>query len=394
VEVIGACCGGTTYDNYATKVTLDQLYQQNITVNVTMYRDGNRSINSTFSITVAAGSLTAESGSFSVPLTESAGVEINSISPLTVMSYNGNYSTQGFNGGCGNEITATYAGVTITYEANSNILRFNSTQDVNTVLSQLDADYDYHNDTYEDQYPNLTAEQLDAMDAQTGFDQFKPFRDFENLFPGFSTKRAQIENTEITWLNNNFGGLDPDDIDLTFDNAANTIFNADYSFKVGNDVYQLTSTGLDINGTLQARNTFNGPGSDLASGTFIINEHFTNANHRMSGPNALNYDELYATAIYSANPNKTELLGPNCRTNKRRIEEYKPTPTRMFRIKVAILSIGIRSTVKTKVVHFKLENGSSKRARAEMAVSVQGVLVNTVCNWTDNVAKNKPPNRL
>ncbi len=112
------------------------------------------------------------------------------------------------------EITSTYAGVTITYEIGNNILRFNSSDDVNTVLDQLDADYENYNDNYENQYPNLTEDQLDDMDAQTGFDEFQTFRNFENLFSGFSSKRAEVENTETDWLNNNFESTDPDDIDL------------------------------------------------------------------------------------------------------------------------------------------------------------------------------------
>lgn len=64
-------------------------------------------------------------------------------------------------------------------------------------------------------------------------------------------KRAELESIENTWLSNNFNGTDPDDVDLTFDDAENTIFNSSYSFKIGTDVYQLTSTGMYKNGILQ-----------------------------------------------------------------------------------------------------------------------------------------------
>ncbi|WP_276503043.1 hypothetical protein [Terrimonas pollutisoli] len=103
--------------------------------------------------------------------------------------------------------TIIYAGVSITYEASSGMLKFNSIANVNTVIEQLNTDYENYNTNYENQYPNLTADQLDSMDVVNNFDEFRKFRDFENLLPGYFSKRKQIENTENTWLTNNFPGL-------------------------------------------------------------------------------------------------------------------------------------------------------------------------------------------
>ena len=149
---------------------------------------------------------------------------------------------------------------------------------------------------------------------------------------GYLTKRKVIENTENAWLANNFSGINPDSIDLTFDDAENTIFNSNYSFKVGNDVYELRSDDLYINGIPQDG------GSGGARVTIV------------------------------------------CKSNKKRSDQLSPAGTnRKFVVKVAINSIGIRSSVKGEAVHFKLNNGHWKRARASMSISVGGKIYNPTC---------------
>lgn len=228
--------------------------------------------------------------------------------------------------------TINYAGVQITYETSSGMLKFNSVADVNTVIEQLNTDYETYNANYDNQYPNYTADQLDSMDVINNFDEFRKFKDFENLLPGYFSKRGQIENTENTWLTNNFSGIDPDSIDLTFDDAENTIFNNSYSFKVGSSLYELRSEGLYVNGILQ-----DDGGASMSFGTV-------------------------------------------CKSNKKR--KAFPTfdnDTRRFKIKVAIHSIAVRSGVHGKVVHYKKKNGSWKRKRAEMAVSCAGTVYDGNC---------------
>lgn len=390
---ISAGVFSTDPDNiyYGVRVTLNQAYEQSITVSGNIISGDPNVSPVAFSLTVSPGNLTQETqpSYYQTSPGTYASAVISTITPSNVTKNGVNYSTQCNISG---EITGTYAGVSIVYESSNNILRFNSLQDVNTVLDQLDADYDNHNDTYDNQYPNLTADQLDDMDAQTGFDQFKPFRDFENLFSGFSTKRAEIENTEITWLNNNFGGLDPDDVDLTFDDAENTIFNGNYSFKVGNDIYQLTSTGLYINGTLQASKIHKGEGSSIASERILQNGIFKNASYSVPGHSTLNYGDIYSTAVYINNNSNAEILAPGCSTNKKlKSPPYQPSGTeRRFELKVAINSIGVRSSIKGKIVHFKYKNGKPKRARAEMAVGCQGYVYNTACISLGQKSKSKP----
>src|SRR5436190_6080249 len=222
--------------------------------------------------------------------------------------------------GCTPPITTTYGGVSITFEPLNNILRFNTLTDLDTVVTQLQTAYDTYNDNYDAQYPNYTADQLDSMDQINNFDEFRPFKDFENLFSGYSSIRKQIENTEITWLNNNMTGTDPDDIDFTFDDAVNTIFNANYSVKVGTDIYQMRSDGIYKNGGL------------------------------VSG-------RLSATRS-------------TCITIVKNKQKFSYGSNRYFKLKVAVLHFVFRTQAKAKVVSFK----GTKRSRSTMAVGFNGLI--------------------
>lgn len=224
------------------------------------------------------------------------------------------------------DIEASYAGVLITYEVSNQTLKFNSINDVNTVLDQLDADYDTYNDNYDALYPNYTVDQLDAIDSINNFDEFRKLKDFENLFPGYSSKRKQIENTENTWLVNNMTGIDPDSIDYAFDDALNTIFNSNYSFKIGTDVYQLKTDGIYVNGIIQDA-----------------------SNARMGGTTAI-----------------------DCFGKRKSAYDYPPGTNKRYKLKVAVHSIIVRSEAKGKVVSFKQKGNGWKRSRTEMAVYAGG----------------------
>ena len=340
-----------SHNYFGVRVTLPHIYDNDVTVTGFIYDDGNGpNTNNPFSLTVTSGNLTAETAAnfYQTDPTASAAVDLGSIA-------------------------ISYGGVIVTYEAADCILKFNSIGDLKAVIDQLDADYDNYNDDYDSQYPNLTEEQLDDMDEQNGFDEFQTFKNFENMFGGFCSKRAEIDNTELTWLDNNFSGVDPDDIDLTYDNAENTIFNNTYSFKIGNDVYQLTTSGVFINGILQ----------EDGGNSYIINNE----------SKILFAGNLYANLNYSSGPMASnEDIFSNCKTNKRLRSPVTTLPgtNRATRLKVAIHSIGIMHSIKGKVVHFKMKNGKPKRARARIAVRVDALVRDVVCTLIDPVAKNDP----
>jgi hypothetical protein len=286
---------------------------------------------------------------------------------------------------CPGEVTATYAGVTITYETNNNILRFNSASDFDAVVNQLDLDYENYNDTHDNSYdPNLTVDQMDSIDDATGFDEFYPFKAFENLFSGLVTKRMQFESLENTWLSNDFSGTDPDDGDLTYDDAENTVFNENYSFKIGTSVYQLTSTGLYINGVLQASvNGFSrvGDGSMAAISTIP-----TDPFGILPGNLAVPSGPSIATDISPIE----EMMAPGCKSNKKDKGMIPFGDNERYKIKIAVNSTGIRASAKGKVVHFKKKNGHWKRKRAKMAVFAGGTVYNNQCDESFQFSDRKP----
>lgn len=340
------------YNYFGVRVTLAQALAHDITVEGIIQEEENPNVSQPFSLTVTAGNLTAETAPNFLAACPACGAEIE-----------------------GATLTTTYAGVQIKYEINDCILKFNSLSDLQAVLNQLEADNDAYNDDFDNQYGHLSEEELDEMDEQNEFDEFKTYKDFEALFGGFCSKRAEIEGVENTWLANNFTGTDPDDIDLTFDEAENTIFNNSYSFKIGNDVYQLTSTGLYKNGVYQD-DSGGGARIKTENNNLMFASLLDNTGYRYSGP----FAPGYASNIWTV-----------CKSNKqKRSDPIEVSNTKRFIQKVAINAIGVRTSIKGKIVHYKKKNGNWKRKKAEMAVGVSGPVYNLSCSSLGNKSKTNP----
>jgi hypothetical protein len=224
-------------------------------------------------------------------------------------------------------------------------LSFNSTSDVNTVLNQLDSDYENYNTTYENQYPNYTSDQLDSLDSVNNFDQLKTYRDFEANFSGYSSKRLVFYNNETTWLNNNMAGSDPDSLDYTVDNSDNAICNSKYQLMIAGTTYQWTSTGLISVGGVQP-----------AVVTPLFGSCFSN--YRGGSP-------LWV---------KTS------------------DQTRKCKLKVAVNECLIRGEAKAKVKSFrKKSNGGWKRSRLDLRVRILGpLLYENECTLFKNEDMSKP----
>lgn len=246
------------------------------------------------------------------------------------------------NGG-GPNMYITYAGVQIGYYTSTHLLSFNTTTDVNTVLNQLDSDYETYNTNYENQYPNYTADQLDSMDSVNNFDDLRTYRNFEASFPGYVSERANIENIETTWINNSFTGLDPDSVDYTIDNSDNAICNNNYEVIIAGTTYQWTSNGFDVVGA--------GP-------AFVINS------------------------------------ASGCYTNKhKKLPYYNSNNTRKGDIKVAVNNWFVRGEGKGKVVCYKKKSsGGWKRSRLDVEVNASGNIYNdNSCIGLTQVDLRKPP---
>jgi hypothetical protein len=377
VEAYGMNPQTGAHNFFGVRVTLLVTHHSDITVTGYIHRDVDEEGNQDhpFSLTVSAGNTVAETlpGFYQTDPASGASVTIASISFCPA-----------------NEIYANYAGVSIVYEVDNNILRFSTAADLNTVINQLDEDYENYNTEYENQFdPNLSEEELDEIDEQQNFDEFHTFRVFENLFPGFTTKRRELEVMEEAWLNTNFESGDPDDHDLTMDDAENAVFSNNYAVKVSSDVYELTNDGLYINGQLQA--SVNG---NYNNGIMAVT---TLENNPLDVSGVLGYSEVNNSGpsvgsddYFSWNPQN---LGGGCKSNKKDKDFHVHGDTR-FKIKVALNSTWIRSSAKGKVVHFKKKNNGWKRKRAKMAVHVGGTVYNNECSDSRTFSYRDPTSGL
>jgi hypothetical protein len=237
-------------------------------------------------------------------------------------------------------IIITYAGVDITYFTTSHILSFNSASDVNTVLNQLDSDYENYNTTYENQYPNYSALQLDSLDSVNNFDELRTYRDFEGQFAGFTSERSIFETNETSWLNNSMNGSDPDSLDYTSDISENAICNSNYNLMIGGTTYQWTPSGLAAGGGIQS----------------------------MVSPATI-----------------------SCFTNYKIVHYYYSSDqTRRCKFKVAINDCLIRGSAKAKVKSFrKKSNGKWVHSRMSMKVNLQGTFFTTNCSQWATINQNK-----
>ncbi|XVJ66628.1 MAG: hypothetical protein HEQ40_10890 [Lacibacter sp.] len=343
------------YNYFGVRLHLEQALDRDLIVSGSIYDDGSPSNSVPFTLTIFSGTQTAETANNILQACPACGAGV----------------TLG-------TLTATYANVSVVFDVQANMLKFGSAADFNAVVDQLESDYEMYNTNYENQYPGLSADQLDDMDVQNNFDQFKPFKDFESLFPGFFSKRAEVENIENAWLSNNFTGADPDDTDLTFDDALNTIFNGNYSFKIVNSVYQLTSTGVYVNGVFD---------EDIGNVAIINNfnniDNFNTLNSFM--PPNIKAGPFYEMVSYGFAPS-------NCKSNKKdKIFQSFDNDTKRVKQKVSITSIAIRSSAGSKIVYYKRKNnGGWKNARVDMAVTAGGTVYNKVCAFSLQFSLRNP----
>ena len=360
------------YNSFGVRITLNQTYSEDVTVTGVVFDTENHNVSANFEITVTAGYLTQEAGDLLNSGRESyAATEVNTISPCFV----------------------SYAGVTIVFDVTSNILKFASFSDVNAVLNQLDEDYENNYDDYDSQLDtSLSVDVLDSLDEVNGFNPRITFRNFENLFSGYNSKRAQIEDIESDWLYNNLSGTHPGDVDLTYDDAQNTICNSDYSFKIGNDVYQITSAGIYKNGILQDDGGGSIAKADIISGGIFKNQSLQSYDNSVFGPTPMETNQINTYENLLNDTNNDPKTMTVCKSNKK---DHHPFPydndTKMFELEVAIHSIFYGGGIHGKVVHYKLKNnGHWKRSRQQMAAGCGGTVYTGNCTYLDQPIIRQP----
>jgi len=360
------------YNYFGVRVTLPQTYGADVVVTGYIYDDGSPDTNHPFSLTVTSGNLTAETADnfYQTSPAENAAAEISTIG-------------------------TTYAGVSIIFEVNANILKFASFSDINVVLNQLDDDYEDNYDNYDSQLDtSLSVEVLDSLDEVNGFDSRITFRNFENLFPGYNSKRAEIEGIESTWLYNNLSGTHPGDIDLTYDDAQNTVSNTDYSFKIGNDLYQITSAGIYINGVLQDDEGWPVAKTSIKGDGIFTNKFLHDHDFHISGPLVIENDDDIINDNFQEYGSDGLQSMTVCKSNKKDHHGFKyENETKMFEVEVAIHSVFYRGGIHGKVIHFKKKaNGNWKRSRAQMAAGCGGKVYSGNCTFLDQPILRKPTN--
>ena len=139
-------------------------------------------------------------------------------------------------------IVSEYPGVSV----ENGIFTFDSNQSFYDAFMSLDNAVDQHNANFYDSKTNLTDEQVENIELQTNFDEFKPLRDFEINF-GFASLRQKIENEENLWMENYTlnPATDPDMLYTEPDDVMRTFFNQNESVKIAG-IYRSTPTDNEM----------------------------------------------------------------------------------------------------------------------------------------------------
>lgn len=81
------------------------------------------------------------------------------------------------------------------------ILAFEDSVDVMEAVLYLEEKWEYHNDTFSNNYPELTIDQLDSLDEALSFNEDLPLIQFESLM-SFNSLRDSLETETDAWLDN------------------------------------------------------------------------------------------------------------------------------------------------------------------------------------------------
>lgn len=137
------------------------------------------------------------------------------------------------------EVT-NYPGVTI----DNGMLSFDSNQDLQNLLIQLENDYEAHNGNFFDTRDYMTDDEINDYSDAIGFDEFKPLRDFENYF-GFASLRQTIEAQTISWMDQTVEAsacYNPANTTTIDDETEQSVYNQNGQIKIAGITYTIEIT--------------------------------------------------------------------------------------------------------------------------------------------------------
>lgn len=224
VEVLPASPQTGTTNRFGAKVTLDRIYDQDITV--IGYLEVNDGPNqSNLSITVPAGQLSVETGwFFETDPTAEAEAVITSITPASVTSNGVTYGTQAFSGNC-LSLTAQNLASDADFAALAALINTNLSQFASMIGNVPDSSFDGFSQQiqYYTTQSQLNAEQTSDFSNLLGYQDVNLFASFvnestnligkiRNRFPVLQSGDVGSAQTTIVSAYRILYMLDPDDL--------------------------------------------------------------------------------------------------------------------------------------------------------------------------------------
>ncbi|MBK6524275.1 MAG: hypothetical protein IPG07_01235 [Crocinitomicaceae bacterium] len=120
------------------------------------------------------------------------------------------------------------------------ILAFHDMESVVQTLDALESQYLNMETNYINSFPELSGEELTEMEIEFGYNENKPFEEFESYF-SFSSLRKLILSRSLAFDKSNVEN-DPDD-NFVREINIRTILNERYELKIGNSYYKFFSGG-------------------------------------------------------------------------------------------------------------------------------------------------------
>ncbi|MEM6829924.1 MAG: hypothetical protein AAF551_05370 [Bacteroidota bacterium] len=126
------------------------------------------------------------------------------------------------------------------------MLSFSSEQDVVQALDYLEYAYEQYDNAFLAQYAHLTNDEIGELEEQIGYDDERPYKDFELRYH-LNSKRAELSAAEDFWLEQTDSEYpnqeENPDYQFIQDDEIRTVINANGEVKVGSNYYKFNPDG-------------------------------------------------------------------------------------------------------------------------------------------------------